>query len=176
LCDLDPDCQSGICTQFTSPTNPLVGFCAECRVDSQCTNPAKPRCIGSFCHECAADFDCANTPDRPFCIATNACPPGIPCECSQCRPGQNDCPPGEFCIRDLRICFEDECLGNADCASGCCDVGIGICSIGLMIDPNNCGTCGNSCPGGDPACRMCCNGICRQVPRGEPGPNECVCP
>jgi hypothetical protein len=172
ICRIDADCQSNVCKPVFADGD---GVCADCRIDSQCTNLATPRCINNFCFECAADFDCANAPGRPFCIATDACPPGVPCECSECRPGQNDCsPPLQFCIAELGVCSSVECVNDTHCDSGCCNGG--RCSPSLSDDSSNCGTCRNQCPGQFPQCVICCSGTCQSPPRGGPPDNECICP
>jgi hypothetical protein len=101
FCRIDADCQSGICHTIEN-----VSFCVDCLVDSDCGRvPGKKICSGFFCDECASDADCTGDPTRPFCVATNICGEGPPCECSECRPGQDDCPDdAPTCIPALGIC------------------------------------------------------------------------
>lgn len=147
-CDEDADCANEVCDRF-----PDLGpgtFCLPCRIDSDCERlgGTARRCFDNFCRECAIDADCPR-PGQPAarsrCIEplTNACPPGSPCVCGECRTSA-DCPNGTVCDED-GLCFGG-CRGFGDCGTGrtCCfrdDPQRGECIDAFACDQAGCRFC-----------------------------------
>ena len=117
-----------------------AGASAECRTDTDCTNPAKPYCEhyeSNRCVECMGSFDCAGdekcdsktktcidkVADKAECATNNDChDPVMPiCDifetqkCVECM-GDFDCAVNEICYSKTKSCIDDP-AGNAGCAT-----------------------------------------------------------
>lgn len=116
------------------------------------------RCLTS----CAADPDC---PDSMFCTQTlterGVCVDG-------CRGEPDNCPPGQACDVESRLCLDDPCRNHGDCEDGMrCDEGacvFGCGSDAACLDGAACAETGLCTCGGELGCAdgQCFDGLCRQ--------------
>ena len=145
-------------------------------------------CDDDYSNGCEIQINDADVNNCGAC--GNYCPGGRTCDngvCSQCPAGQTDC--DGVCVdtqTDTNNCGDCDVTCTVDaskhvtgvaCSGGTCV--ITSCSAGwddcdddysngceIQIndaDVNNCGACGNYCPGG----RTCDNGVCSQCPAGQ---------
>jgi hypothetical protein len=121
-----------------------------------------------ICCNGACEPNAAILEDNQNCGTCGAvCPSGLYCSNGGCVPSNcgsaNPCPTG-YALGNLCACYPvacasgasgDSCLidGDAQTSGTCCD---GAC-LDLGYDHDNCGACGNVCPGGE----YCYAGACR---------------
>jgi hypothetical protein len=121
LSDGGTSCATGGCDTTT-------GFCVECVVDSNCTQPDAPYC--------ATDIDAGEYCVQ--CFNPNQCPtssPGCgPFGCGSCWTDV-DCPAtAPFCSGDYQCVIP--CDGGTTCATGACDTDAGYCV--QCVDDSDC--------------------------------------
>ena len=155
-CPTGQRCSGGVCVSTCPPGQTL---CGNACVDTS-RDPAN-------CGACGTN--CATQPGGPY----QACCPGpdglghcmnVSNNNSNCGACGNACPPGRFCAGSYCVC---EGSGRL-CHGGQCQNGNCVCPTGLTYcpasdtcqdlsnDPNNCGSCGNACPPGQPCVRGAC--------------------
>ena len=135
------DC-GGACKDLTSdPAN--CGACGNaCGADFRCVDS---QCVCQDSTDLPCNGHCVNPyTDRNNCnTCGNVCPSDQDCLSGQCR---SACGPCEERVDNY--CVLKEAGKDTVCNGVCVDV---------LTDPNNCGSCGNVCVGGD----TCQNGICK---------------
>jgi hypothetical protein len=83
----------------------------DCTMNSECTDPALPFCIGGACNaNCAESTDCVD-PGAPVCASDGAC---VGCESATDCTGAT----APVCDTDTRECRG--CSADAECVSGVC--------------------------------------------------------
>jgi hypothetical protein len=146
------------------PNCPTFGPC-----DSKCMSTVKPCTGGAYQVSCCGTgFECKN--GSCVCPAPNtAC--GRTCTNLQSDPNNcggcgRTCVNGQKCSAGSCICPSGTALTNGVCCAAalvgsggiCCPAGQVNCGgtcVDLSGDPQNCGSCGNSCGG-----QTCCGGAC----------------
>jgi hypothetical protein len=117
--------------------------CAQCLMDTECTDPAKPACVAGKCEECSASAPCG---------VANACFP----KDHKCHP---KCAKSADCPGDSPICdaASGTCLGCQTPAD--CPAGSPVCESTRA----QCSACGSNadCGAVDPACDFS-DGKCHQ--------------
>jgi hypothetical protein len=158
-CATDADCgECALC-------NPLTNICQPAPNGTLCPSGV---CQGQVCTGCSTNADCpvGYACQAGLCVAV--CPPGQtlcgttcvntssdPNNCGTCN---NFCPSYPNAVSG---CSGGQCVmlacnaGYADCNGF---VGDG-CEVHVLSDNNNCGACGNVCPGGT----TCLNGACAPI-------------
>jgi hypothetical protein len=171
MCGNGQVCGAGACLQTCGGGSAICGdACADLIGDPNNCGGCNVKCLsGQVCNDggcalsCQPGFDkCANDAGQPTCIdpqandyncngCGNVCGPGTRCEAGVC---------GITCQTGLSVCNIDiDASDGATSANVCVD---------LIVDPQNCGGCGNVCDAGtfcsptddagDAACGLGCFG------------------
>jgi len=180
VCRMDADCPSGTRCQKLGALAQCLPGCAD---DSRCT--AGQKCCGGACTDVMSDAAncsaCGTTCAAPH--ASTSCQQGA-CVPGACASGWGDCngDPTDGCETNVALdathcggCDRACAIPNAlaACSGACyiaaCQFGWGDCNgdagdgceLGLLSDLNNCGACGNSCPGAPHSTPACVNATCQ---------------
>lgn len=114
----------------------------QCTLNTECTDPSMPFCIGGACNaSCGESTDCVD-PDHPVCAADGAC---VGCEVAADCTGA-DAPICDTTARECRGCAAD-----AECSGGVCIEAEGGCvadsEVAFVADMGtDTGTCTRAAP------------------------------
>lgn len=173
LCCAESRCEGGLtCShELCVPAQPLTDVGRKCSENSTCQSG---RCAEGFCSQpCETGGDCISgwaCTDVPFSTArTCTCHPS---GAEICDGKDNDCDGQVDGLKAQEVC---QTTGGAwaacDGEAGCKCLGT-MCSdtcVDLDTDPENCGSCGNSCPAVADGTAACLAGHCGRREVIQPG-------
>ena len=149
--------------EFNDPTPSLVDVCCAsgqtlCNGMTCVDTQTDSNNCGSCGNACSAGFDCVNGACLSVCGSLSYCDSTCvdeqtdPNNCGGCAAASllYTCPPGASCVG-----------GSCQCPTGqtMCDSPQGLpACVDITTDSNNCGACGNTCPGGTCTSGSCCTG------------------
>jgi hypothetical protein len=182
-CTSDDACEDRTdTTRCNLASGSTQGQCVQCLDPSDCTDPAKPRCVSNACAECSMHSDCTD-PARPQCTA-GACAPCDDDAACTARPQGTHCMknPGTITSGTCVTCIDNShcenptpecnadhtcvpCTGNGACTDRpgktVCDLSADATFTGQCVQCT--GTqyadCGTNATSGDP---LVCSSLTRQ--------------